>query len=807
MPVLVFLVAILCHAQVALTQSTDAAGEPLVLLHGRVIAAGDAAMPLRGARVSVVSNGQEVDTVVGDAEGQFEIRVPAPGGWSLRVTKAGYAPVEREVSPVAGGIDVALTPGAAVTGRVVDSRGDPIADAPVRVRCLDACMVRSVGPSASPADVIVATDDRGVYRVGSLPAGRYAVDLLSSPFAEQGGAATAVPAAGTSLLPPAGEPGASEHGGTHAATLRLGPGQEAVLHLVRTGGVDRTEPPAATQVRMPLPLVRGRIIAADGRPVPGASVQLQSIHETGARVGTSDTDGRYEIAGIPPGDYRLSVRRGTASAPIQYGQERALQQGTPIAIRSGQVIDGLDVRLPPTSAIEGRVVDAYGEPLEMMQVQVWEQRVSGGRRVLASVFGTSERQTDDRGAYRLYGLLPGTYYVVAHGGASVAARVRMTTSLAMGDSITAAAALLATHPAVQVFHPGSMMVAEAVPVRLHAGIDAQDVDITFAPPAGARIHGMVIDAAGRPVRGSVSLRMSHRSGLPVPPARTLMLDDGTFSFDDVAPGEYLVQAVTSSGAAPDVTGGRMPVGPPEPAHVREFGAQFVTVTGAGDFTVSVQTAPGARVSGRVVVEGPHPDVDPRSFAVGVVPADPDLFSGAPNAQSVVREGMPAFEFTGFFGPVRFDLRRALPGWYLRSAVIDGVDAADYPVTLGPSTGQGHMVDVVVAEGGAIVGSVTDADGAPARDYHVVVFPTDASRWYYRSRWMKLSRADAGGGFDVSGLPPGEYWAAAVDWIAGDETDGAWQTPDVLGSLVPGAQRVRVRGIERVPVTLRLMRMP
>jgi hypothetical protein len=238
----------------------------------------------------------------------------------------------------------------------------------------------------------------------------------------------------------------------------------------------------------------------------------------------------------------------------------------------------------------------------------------------------------------------------------------------------------------------------------------------------------------------------------------------------------------------------------------EFGMQYVTVTGADEISVSIRTAAATRLGGRYVIEGDAPEVDHASFAVGTVPADPDLATTISLSASTVHDGRQAFEFRALSGPLRFELRRAPPGWYLKSAIVNGLDATDHPVIFGPGGVREGELEVVVARGGRIAGRATDPRGGQVRDYAVVVFSTDASQWYFRSRLLKQVRADGDGAFSVPGLPPGEYWVAAVDWVPGGD-DGEWQTPVVLGALVPGAQRVRVGELDDVSVTLRLTRMP
>jgi hypothetical protein len=54
---------------------------------------------------------------------------------------------------------------------------------------------------------------------------------------------------------------------------------------------------------------------------------------------------------------------------------------------------------------------------------------------------------------------------------------------------------------------------------------------------------------------------------------------------------------------------------------------------------------------------------------------------------------------------------------------------------------------------------------------------------------------------VTGLPPGEYWVAAVDALA----PGDWQTGDVLDTLVGRAERIKVADGQVATVALRLSR--
>jgi hypothetical protein len=69
------------------------------------------------------------------------------------------------------------------------------------------------------------------------------------------------------------------------------------------------------------------------------------------------------------------------------------------------------------------------------------------------------------------------------------------------------------------------------------------------------------------------------------------------------------------------------------------------------------------------------------------------------------------------------------------------------------------------------GLVTDDRGEPVKDYAVVIFARDRQKWGAPSRWIRTARSDQDGRFKIGGLPSGEYFACAVDFLEpGQERD-------------------------------------
>lgn len=118
----------------------------------------------------------------------------------------------------------------------------------------------------------------------------------------------------------------------------------------------------------------------------------------------------------------------------------------------------------------------------------------------------------------------------------------------------------------------------------------------------------------------------------------------------------------------------------------------------------------------------------------------------------------------------------------------------------------RATSVLASSAGELSGKVFDERGDRAEDYRVVVFSTIRERWYAGSQFVRIGAGpDADDGFTVTSLPPGDYFAAAVDGIEGDMNAGDWQNPDVLAALSTRAQRVTVGERQRASADLRLIR--
>src|SRR5262249_15035504 len=162
--------------------------------------------------------------------------------------------------------------------------------------------------------------------------------------------------------------------------------------------------------------VAGRVRDRRGRPLK-ASVDL--IREGSETLATaSNEQGWFRFDRVAPGAYFAEVAR-PGVLKVRYGQRSVGQFGTPIDVRAGSAVTGIDFVISAGAAISGTVSDEYGEPVEGARIRVLQIRRVGDRvAALAPPNGPRSGTSDDRGRYRVFGLIPGRYLVVADGESS-----------------------------------------------------------------------------------------------------------------------------------------------------------------------------------------------------------------------------------------------------------------------------------------------------------------------------------------------------------------------------------------------------
>jgi len=523
-------------------------------------------------------------------------------------------------------------------------------------------------------------------------------------------------------------------------------------------------------------VIRGTVVAGDtGRPLRRAQISVAGIGlgQDARRSTSTGVDGSFTVKDLPAARYRVTVTRG-GYLQLEYGQRRPGEQGRPIQLADGQVIEKIDFALPRMGGISGRITDENGEAIEGVSVYAMRSLFFEGRRRLVPVSGTSVR-TDDEGSYRIPRLEPGTYQVMAS--------TKETWTVVQSGQDT----LFGYMP---TYYPGIATPAEARRVRIGLGEQVAAIDMSLIPGRAAKVSGSAIDSQGKPfTRVSLSeeirgLNFASFGGGPSAPVAA----DGSFTIRDVPPGEYSLQASTQAGAAETQ---------PEAA------LQMVVVAGNDIEGLMLVGSSGGTVSGKVVSEdGPLPATGVRISVAEIYRNQPPplllgTFRAGRDAGVVQPDG--SFVANNVFGRARFQV--TVPeGWMLKAVRHEGRDITEDVIELGTRQQMSGVEVLITNRVTEINGQVVDEKTAPVGEATVLLFPADETRWYENSRAIRATRPDQQGRWQLKTMPAGEYLAVALDYMEVN----AWQDPEYLASLKEHATRVTIREAAAATVSLKVV---
>ncbi len=468
--------------------------------------------------------------------------------------------------------------------------------------------------------------------------------------------------------------------------------------------------------------VAGRVTEA-GKAAPGLQVVLLSNDRTPVAQTTTDGEGRYSIANVPPARYSVMPVAPAYVAETESGQSAAV---VAVNVGAGEAVEGVNFSLTPGGVITGQVTDAEGQPLVAERVSLFYVDETG-MRLTPVVRNTAMFETDDRGVYRLFGLPAGHYKVsVGQGGAAV---VR-----AGGRRAVYA----------RTFYPGETDEAAAGVVEVSAGGEAKGVDIRVGRPALTfSASGHVVDAqSGEPLSDAA---FSYAS-LGADPRRKAAIGrglrsgaGGEFRIDGLPAGRYVV--FSSSEGLGDMYAD--PVA--------------FTVTGDDVTGLEVKLRRGLSVSGLFVVEGSNgPGILSR---LSQVPVGAFLFQSEVNSPGLLSSRIApdgTFRVSGLRPgtlAIAPNSGRVPQGFVILRVERDGVEQRGF---IDLSSGQDVTgLKVVLGYGsGSVRGQVNVAGGALPAGTSLKAFIRRAGS--YASTSGFTAQVDARGSFVFEGLPAGSY---------------------------------------------------
>ncbi len=243
--------------------------------------------------------------------------------------------------------------------------------------------------------------------------------------------------------------------------------------------------------------------------------------------------------------------------------------------------------------------------------------------------------------------------------------------------------------------------------------------------------------------------------------------------------------------------------PPRPED-EQFGSVKVNVASGADDAVAITVGRGATATGRVVFDGMTPP--PPSPGKTRVP----LFSenGECRSGEATIAADWTFKIEGLNGTCSQPPGAVFGKWMLKAVIINGETVADGPITFQPDQQIRNVQVIVTDKRSEMMFHVSDESGQPTRDYVVVAYPIQKSKWPLGARIFVPPPIDqmmgrpaptsaATPGPTPTNAPPrreamsavraGEYYVVAVDDMEPED----WRDPVVLDRLRSSAVRVNV----------------
>jgi protocatechuate 3,4-dioxygenase beta subunit len=506
--------------------------------------------------------------------------------------------------------------------------------------------------------------------------------------------------------------------------------------------------------------LRGHVFAADsGQPLRKAQVRMTSGELRENRLATTDVEGRYEFKEVRAGRYTISANKGSYVG-LSYGQQRPNDAPKQIAILDNQLVERMDFTLPRGGVMTGRILDEFGEPMADVQVAAQQyQTVQGQRRLVPT---GRQGSTNDIGEFRLFGISPGQYYLMA--------TWRSTNPMNNQEKIAYA----------PMYYPGTDNAAQAQRVTLAAGQELTDIVMSLRPMRATRVSGTVVSSDGRPMPGYIMVMstggfgFSTSSGGPIRP-------DGTFTVNGLAPGEYQLRAQSNG----------------MPSDDSEVGIAKIVATGDDITDIRIVAAKASTLSGRIVTDPAIAAALPTTLQLMLTPMEPGTMPMGFMPPRMAGDG--TFELKSGPGKMRINVF-GTAGWAIRSVRLNGTDITDAGIEFKAGEDIAGLEVEMTNKVTAISGLVTNARGEPVKEYSAIAFSQDREKWKMSGRYQGMGRPDQDGRFKINSLPPGDYYIVALDKI----DPGQISDPDFLESIRTKATAFTIREGETRTMDLRVM---
>jgi hypothetical protein len=498
--------------------------------------------------------------------------------------------------------------------------------------------------------------------------------------------------------------------------------------------------------------ITGQVVDENDQGVPYARVEIHVVrpnpnnHGNQGQTLFADTNGEFLIKNLEPVDYGFHA---SAASYMPGPTERLRDNGV------YRVGDRVRLRLIKGGVVTGKVTDAFGKPVVGVGVRAQMVRDTEGRVLPRGNY--FDKVTDDRGVYRIFGLWPGTYVVVA-GGPNIFVRNSDRYDYQLD---------------VPTYAPSSTRET-AAEISMRGGEEVSDVDIRYRGERGRIISGDVTLPSNLHTEFLVTLMSGGDAELPLS-STSRRRPGGGFIFEGVGDGEYKLIAQSSDSS------GEIALSESKPISVRGS-----DVTG-----IKLTAKVLGSVSGRVVLQETKiaectDKQHPLAYEAFVV-ASPRENEAAKQIPQMLQQLWSLGERSrpdrdGSFllknlaaGEYHFGLGFHAPQWYVNSitfvpavpnATAKSVDATRVWTNVKASERLANLTVTLVQGGASLRGMLVLGEGEQVpRGLFVYLVPAEREKANDVLRFF-AAPVQSNGYIGFANVPPGRYWIVAQP---GEET--------------------------------------
>lgn len=331
-------------------------------------------------------------------------------------------------------------------------------------------------------------------------------------------------------------------------------------------------PQAATAPGISTGTIGGTVYCADtDLPARLAAVDLVQTAKYGYAMEdttTTDLDGRFAFNRVQEGDYYvvavlpgyenlMSVMTKSYLDAMAADDRKMLLAVVPSVTVSANQPAQISIRLERGAEIDGTATFDDGSPAIGLHVSIalktGDDSDSGTAEAESEppiYSGAGPTTTDDRGRFKILGVLPGEYVV------SVSVPVRWALNTAANPLVEAMQSSIGS---MDVFVGGGQRVSKAATIKVTTGGASKDADITIPLSRLHTIRGQVLLKSTNQPPAAATVRLLYADTRE--PARSMVAPNGEFEFHYVPEDSFILRAIASPAPfAGDDSGSAPPMG-------------------------------------------------------------------------------------------------------------------------------------------------------------------------------------------------------------------------------------------------------